>query len=68
MHMVALGLAVKGPSGGPPLALTAWRTLLSSCRGLVSGKKCCLDLSRCMTTESADYYACSLMNGHGQSH
>ena len=27
MHMVALGLAVKGPSGGPPLALTAWTGL-----------------------------------------
>ena len=22
----------------------------------VGGKECCLDLSRCMTTESADYY------------
>jgi len=27
VHMVVLGLAVKGPSGGPPLTLTAWTGL-----------------------------------------
>ena len=31
------------------------RLITLPCRGLISGKKCCLALNGCMTTKSADY-------------
>ena len=54
-----LGLALKRPwlvPGGPPPALTAWTGLKHHVEGWFLARKAAWALSRCMATDSADYY------------
>ena len=67
MHKVVARLGCKRVMAGtrwatpyPECMDRLYKTLLSPCRGLISARKAAWALSRCMTTESADY--CMFVN------